>query len=77
MRIRPSYHLAGASPLPLDVGYLLTAAPAAAQLLLWCLPSFWGFSDLGHGVSPQGPEGQGFWVQQTWVWLGAADVDVA
>ena len=22
--------------------------------LLQCLPSYWGFSDLGHGVSPQG-----------------------
>ena len=27
MQIRPSYHLAGASPLPLGVRYLLTAAP--------------------------------------------------
>ena len=43
MRIHPSYHLAGASPLPLGVGYLLTAIPV--------LPSYWGFSDLGHGVS--------------------------
>ena len=27
MQIHPSYRFAGASPLPLDVGYLLTAAP--------------------------------------------------
>ena len=28
-----SYHLAGASPLPLDMGYLLTAGPAPPVLL--------------------------------------------
>ena len=66
MQIPPSYCLAGAFP-PLDVGYL-TAAPALNILLgLLCpwmwgissqpvqhLPSYWGFSDLGCGVSLQG-----------------------
>ena len=28
MQFRPSYHLAGASPLPVDLGYLLTVTPA-------------------------------------------------
>ena len=28
MQIFPSYHLSGASPLPVDVGYLLKVAPA-------------------------------------------------
>ena len=27
MQLHPTYHLAGASSLPLDVGYLLTATP--------------------------------------------------
>ena len=43
-QIHPSYHLAGASPLPLDVGYLLTATPVPTVLL--------EFSDLGCGMSP-------------------------
>ena len=38
------YHLNGASPLSLDMGYLITAAPVPM--------SYWGFSDLGRGVSP-------------------------
>ena len=42
MHIHPSYHLAGASALPLDVGYLLTAGPASAAAP----------PDLGRGVSP-------------------------
>ena len=28
MQFRPSYHLAGASPLPLEMGYLLKVTPA-------------------------------------------------
>ena len=28
MQFRPSYHLAGAFPLPLEMGYLLKVAPA-------------------------------------------------
>ena len=39
----PSYHLTGASPLPLDMGCLLTVAPVCTILL--------GFFDLGRGVS--------------------------
>ena len=60
-----AFHLTGVS-LTLDVGYLRTAAPVPTVLLgfLWpwtwgissqplqCVPSYWGFSDLGHGVSP-------------------------
>ena len=41
----PLHRLAGAS-LPLDVRYLLKVSPVPTILL--------GFSDLGHGVSPQG-----------------------
>ena len=41
--------LAGASPLPLDVVYLLTVS-RTTQPLFQCLPSFWGFSGLGHGA---------------------------
>ena len=59
----PSYHLARASPLPLDVGYLLIAAPVPTVLpgFLWTWT--WGISsvlpapalgtaapDLGHWV---------------------------
>ena len=33
MQIRPSYHLARAFPLPLDVGYLFMASPAPTILL--------------------------------------------
>ena len=33
----------GASPLPLNMEHLLTAAP---------VPSYWGFPELGRGVSP-------------------------
>ena len=40
----PSYHLAGASPLPLDVGYLLTASPAPTILLGFLWPWTWGIS---------------------------------
>ena len=36
------HHLAGASPLPLDVGYLLTAAPAPNVLLGFLCPWTWG-----------------------------------
>ena len=43
--------LAGASALPLDVGCLLTVS-STMQPLLQCLPSCWGFSALGCGVSP-------------------------
>ena len=32
MRICPSYHLAGAPPLPLDVGYCLTAIPVPSPV---------------------------------------------
>ena len=32
MRFCPSYHLAGASPLPLDVGYLLSVLSNILQL---------------------------------------------
>ena len=58
MRIYHSYHLSGVSPLHLDVGYLLTAAPVPtvwpwtwgnSSQLRQCLPS-----DLGRGVSPHG-----------------------
>ena len=54
-----TYHLVGASLL-LYVGYLLKVAlvprsclSSIAQPPLQCLPSSWGFSALGHGVSPQ------------------------
>ena len=54
-----TYHLVGASLL-LYVGYLLKVAlvprsclSSIAQPPLLCLPSSWGFSALGHGVSPQ------------------------
>ena len=52
--------------LTLDMGYLFTAAPAKhshcsllwtrgiSSQLLQSLPSYWGFSDLGHGVSLHG-----------------------
>ena len=43
MRFSPSYCLAGASPLFLDMGYLLTAP-------LQCLPSCRAFSALGCGA---------------------------
>ena len=61
--IRPSYHLAGAFPLPLDVRYFLTATPVLTVLLGFHWPWTWGIStwlvqrstaaapDLGHGVS--------------------------
>jgi len=60
--ICPSYHLAGASPLPFNVGYLLTATPAPTVLLGFLWPWTWGISsqlvqrsaattsDLGCGV---------------------------
>ena len=66
MRTYPSYHLAGASPLPLDVGYLLTAAPAPTILRGFFWPWMWGIftllvqlsaaavPDLGCGVSIHG-----------------------
>ena len=38
------HRLNGASPLSLDMGYLITATPVPM--------SYWGFSDLGRGVSP-------------------------
>ena len=41
MWIRPSYHLAGASPLALDVGYLLTVAPVPTVLLGLLWPWTW------------------------------------
>ena len=41
--------LAGASPLPLDMEYLLTVS-STSQLLLQRLPSYWGFSALGRGA---------------------------
>ena len=44
MRIYPSYHLAGASPLPLDMGYLLTAVPAPTILLGFLWPWAWRIS---------------------------------
>ena len=62
----PSYHLAGASPLPLDVGYLFTVTPAPTILLGFLWPWTWGISsqpiqqsvmtapDLGCGVSLHG-----------------------
>ena len=65
-RIRPFYHLVRASPLPLDVGYLLTAAPVPTALLGFLWPWTWGISswpvqqnvadapDLECGGSPQG-----------------------
>ena len=31
----PSYHLAGASPLPFDMGYLLKVAPAQLLILTY------------------------------------------
>ena len=43
--------LLGASPLPLEMGYL-QSGPRTVQPLLQCLLSWWGFSALGHGVSP-------------------------
>ena len=42
--------LAGASALPLDVGYLLTVS-STMQPLLQCLMSYWVFSDLGRRIS--------------------------
>ena len=42
--IRPSYHLAGASPCPWTLGI--------SSRQLQRLPSYWGFSDLGREVSP-------------------------
>ena len=60
MQFRPSLHLGRASPLPLDVGYLLKVAPApcshrssTTQPLLQHLLPCWGFFALGYGVSPQ------------------------
>ena len=55
MQIRPSYHLAGASPLPLDVGYLLTAAPAPTILLGFLRPWTWGmvFPGVMYGCESQ------------------------
>ena len=44
MRIYPSYHLAGTSPLPLDMGYLLTAVPAPTILLGFLWPWAWRIS---------------------------------
>ena len=40
----PSYHLAGASLLPLDMGYLLTATPVPPVLLGFLWPWTWGIS---------------------------------
>ena len=40
----PSYHFAGASPLPLDLGYLLTTTPVPTVLLGFLWPWMWGFS---------------------------------
>ena len=48
MQICPSCHLAGASPLPLGRAWGISSQ------LLQSLPSYWTFSDLGHGVSPHG-----------------------
>ena len=42
MWIRPFYRLVGASPVPLDVGYLFTAAPAKCRHHSW--PWTWGVS---------------------------------
>ena len=42
--IRLFYHLAGAAPLPLDIGYLLTAAPVCTVLLGFLWPWMWGIS---------------------------------
>ena len=39
-----SYHLSGASPLPLDMGYLLTATPVPPVLLGFLWPWTWGIS---------------------------------
>ena len=44
MWISPSYHLAGTSSLPLDVGYLLTAAPEPTTLLGFLWPWMWDIS---------------------------------
>ena len=60
----PPNHLAGASPLPLDVEYLLTAGPVPTILLGFFWPWTWDVStqpvqqsagvtpDFGHEVSP-------------------------
>ena len=40
----PSYHLSGASPLPLDVGNVLTADPVPTILLGFFWPWMWGIS---------------------------------
>ena len=50
MQIRPFYHLSGVSPLPLDRGI--------SSQLLQGLPSYWGFSNLGCGVSSYGRSGE-------------------
>ena len=59
MQFWPSYSLAGVSPVPLDMGYLLKASPAlcssctsASQPPLQPLSSCWGFSALGCEESP-------------------------
>ena len=44
----PSYHLAEASSLPLDAGFLLKVSPVPCSHHR--LPSFWGFSALGCGI---------------------------
>ena len=44
MRICPSCHLVGSSPLPLDMGYLLTATPAPTVLLGFLWPWMWGIA---------------------------------
>ena len=44
MRIHPSHSLAGTSPLPLDMAYLLTAAPAPTVLMGFLWPWTWGIS---------------------------------
>ena len=58
MPSRNTYHLTWVS-LTLDVGYLFTAAPAKAHLLLLTLDEGYLLTvappDLEHGVAPHGP----------------------
>ena len=49
MRFHPSYHLAGASPLPLDVGYLLKVAPALRSRCSRAYHLTWVSLTLGMG----------------------------
>ena len=59
-RIRLSYCLAGASPLPLDMGYLLISALPPTILL--------GFSDLGRGISLHGGPAKRSCRSWPWMW---------